>query len=513
MDIGSNIVATKDDLLNIGITLDKLKEDLTLPNPEYSRTVRFNKGRFYKKIDPYLCYLEVKGDKYIIPRYYVEDCECDNDYRVTGRSLSSHSFIKLRDYQEDFINANLSTINAHSGVLIEAPCGHGKTVMGLWLSYMRGVQTMILVPTYYLAEQWKQRIKEFSDSSVFIVKSTDKEVPIDSDFTIVSLDLFSCRHLPNELVENIGHIILDEAHRVGADTYLPILNEIPAFYRTALTATFRRSDGVHRILKYHFGEHIKMNNRFPKPRIYTFRTNVRIKYLLSKSKKYVAFLDFLDSQGVRYRETKSAIEFDEPVERLRVVLENIYKRGDIRKTPYHEVASCLKRSLEMPYSVVDSYLNEHSGRRKQSIRLIQECLNAGRTVLFLSKRKDILRSLHKYFAKYKPMLIIGDNKLSNAEVEYLQNTCPLIFGVTQLAKEGLDIDRLDTLIIHLPIKDTEQAIGRISRLCDKKRFPIGIYLLDDCPITYAVFNNSKKFMAINAEYKGDISLKNISSVL
>lgn len=49
------------------------------------------------------------------------------------------------------------------------------------------------------------------------------------------------------------------------------------------------------------------------------------------------------------------------------------KRGSY-KTAFHEIASCLKRSSEMPYSVVDSYLNEHSGRRKIAIRVIQECL-------------------------------------------------------------------------------------------------------------------------------------------
>ena len=168
----------------------------------------------------------------------------------------------------------------------------------------------------------------------------------------------------------------------------------------------------------------------------------------------------------------------------------------------------------MSYPVVDSYLNEHSGRRKVAIRAIQESLDAGRTVLFLSKRKDTLKALHKYFAKYRPMLIVSEtNERSNEDEEYLQKSCPLIFGVTQLAKEGLDIDRLDTLIIHLPMKDTEQAIGRISRLYKDKQFPLCLYLLDDCSITYAVYNNAKKFFRINADFKGERTPLTIGTVL
>lgn len=513
MKVGSNIVATLSELNRLGVNIDVLKDDLTLPNPEYSNFMRFGKGRFYKKVDTHICYLKKIGDKYIVPRYYIRDLSCVENEMIKGRELTSTCHIKLRDYQEQFVSDNNETIFTKEGILIEAPCGHGKTILGIWLSYVHGVQTMVLVPTYYLAKQWKQRIEECTDASVVILRSADSKIPIDCDFTIVVMDLFSCRTLPKELVSNIGHVMLDEAHRVGAETYLPILDEIPAKYRTALTATFRRSDGVHRILRYHFGEHIKMDNRFPKPLVYGVRTGVTIKGVVSKNRKHTHFLTFLDSIGYPYHETETAIEVA-PTRELRDTLESAYKVGSITKTAYHEVVSCLSKASEMSYSVVESYLDSHSGRRKTAIRVIQECLDAGRTILFLSKRKATLKALHKYFAKYKPMLIVSEtNERSDEDEDYLQNTCPLIFGVTQLAKEGLDIDRLDTLIIHLPMKDTEQAIGRISRLCEDKKTPIGLYLLDDSPITYATYNNAKKFLRINADFKGERTLQTLKTIL
>ena len=100
--------------------------------------------------------------------------------------------------------------------------------MGLWISLERGKQTLVLVPTYYLAKQWQQRISEATTCSSIVIGSSDTEIPVDKDFTIVVMDLFSCRVLPEELVRNVGHVIMDEAHRTGAETYLPILQEIPA---------------------------------------------------------------------------------------------------------------------------------------------------------------------------------------------------------------------------------------------------------------------------------------------
>lgn len=510
MEVGSNIVVTASELSRLGIDIDTLKEDLTLPNPEYANAMRFGKGRFYKKVDSHICYLKKVGDKYIVPRYYMGEL---GKYGNEGRDVSINFKFGLRDYQQKFWDEQGHCFDESTGVLLEASCGSGKTIMAIYFSALRAKQTLVLVPTYYLAKQWKQRIEESTDASCTILSSKDTEIPTDSTFTIVVMELFTCRHLPKELVDNIGHVVLDEAHRVGADTYLPILDEIPAKFRTALTATFRRSDGVHRILKFHFGVHIKMENHFPKPLVYGVRTGVSVKGVVSKNRKHSKLLEFLDDIGYPYHETDSAIAFN-PTKELRDKLEEVYKGGSMTKTAYHEAVSCLSKASEMSYSVVESYLDSHSGRRKTAIRVIQECLDAGRTVLFLSKRKATLKALHKYFARYKPMLIVSEtNARSDEDEAYLQNTCPLIFGVTQLAKEGLDIDRLDTLIIHLPMKDTEQAIGRISRLCDSKKFPVGLYLLDDSPITYATYNNAKRYLRINADFKGERNLNTLNTVL
>ena len=451
--------------------------------------------------------LIISGNIHEIPtklkRKKIAERTINKDPYVTAISAES---IGEGDYYGFTLDGN------HRYCLVDSTVTH-NTILGIWLSYVRGVQTLVIVPTYYLAKQWAQRIAETTTATCTIIKPTDKDVPTDSDFSIVVADLFTCRVLPKELISNIGHVILDEAHRMGAETYMPILDEIPAYYRTALTATFRRQDGMHQILKYHFGEHIKMPNRFPRPEIYAVKTSVEVNALISAKKVKPSFVDFLERNGVKYHETPNALSFQWGKE-LRDSADDLLHTGVLTKTAYREVCAGLKVSQEMQYPTLDSYLNDHAGRRKETIQLIQKCLDAGRTILFLSKRKDTLRALYKYFEKYKPMLIVSEtNTRSEEDENYLQKDCRLIFGVTQLAKEGLDIDRLDTLIIHLPMKDTEQAVGRISRIHPTKQRPVCFYLLDQCPITYAVYSNAKKYFKINGEFKGEIKLRQVPQVL
>lgn len=519
MDIASDIILTESEIERYGTTLDKVKQDLTLPNPQWEGISRFGKSKWaLSKIPRYICYLKEVGGRYVLPRYYFGSMMADpigKDYRVKGSPLSSATFLgSLRPYQSDFL-ADFSLVH-NDGVLLEAACGSGKTVLGIYLSLARGKKTLVLVPTYYLAGQWKERIEAFTRCSCQIVTSKDTKIRTDSDFTIAVLDLFSVRVLPSELVDNIGTVILDEAHRVGAETYLPILGQIPAYYRIALTATFRRADGVHKILKYHFGTHYKMESRFPRPLVYGISTDVSFERLVSKNKPYQSTLEFFDDMGIPYSETKSTITFPSSFagRSMDDLFSGYASKKHLNKTQMREIQSCLKRGSELSYATVDTHLNENCSRMKLTVSTIQKCLDAGRTVLFLSKRKDTLKALYKYFSDYRPMLIVSEtNSRSEEDEKYLQTKCRLILGVIQLAKEGLDIDRLDTLIIHLPMKDTEQAVGRVSRLAKNKQFPLCLYLVDNVPVTWAVFKNAKKFFSINAEFRQVIRLSGLPKIL
>lgn len=507
----SNLIGRKSEFEKLGISFGDIEQNLTLPNPEYIKKKLLGINCSY--LPKTISFLKEENGELILPRHYayVDDFE---DEMVHGRTLDVKSLIVLRDYQQEFIEENKDALSKSDGVLLEASCGSGKTVMGIFLSLQRCKQTLVVVPTYYLAEQWKDRINELTDASVTLITSKTKSIPLDSDFTIIALDTYTCRVLPDGFIKNVGHIILDEAHRLGAETYMPILNEIPAKYRTALTATFRRDDNLHHILKYHFGEHFKMASRFPKPLVYCVRTGVTPMSLLSKADSRTEVVtDFLERNAIPFHQTSGVVSFKETTQ-IDKMLTKERINNELSNSEFQQLRSAFAKAKKLSYTTLDTYLNEHSGRRKTVIKLIRESLKNGRTVLFLSKRKDVLYTLNKVFAEYNPALIISDTKKDNFKNNsYIQNECKLILGVTQLAKEGLDIDRLDTLIIHLPMKDTEQAIGRIARLHPNKKHPICFYLIDNSAVTYSVFNKARQFIEINGDYQRELSLSSAVKVL
>ena len=176
--------------------------------------------------------------------------------------------------------------------------------------------------------------------------------------------------------------------------------------------------------------------------------------------------------------------------------------------------TCMAKSEDLQYSVVESHLSENVGRNKQLFILIQEALNKGRTTLFLGKRKDLLKKMAKRFKEYRPMLVISEtNKRTEEEERYLQNDCKLILGIFALAKEGLDLDRLDLCIISGSMADVEQAVGRISRLHPDKKPPLAIYLLDDSPMLYATFHKAQKSAECCANFIGHRTLTTIKTLL
>ena len=55
---------------------------------------------------------------------------------------------------------------------------------------------------------------------------------------------------------------------------------------------------------------------------------------------------------------------------------------------------------------------------------------------------------------------------------------PVILATFAMAKEGLDIPRLDAEVLATPIGDVEQAVGRIQRPCDQKQAPVLVDIVD-----------------------------------
>lgn len=83
-------------------------------------------------------------------------------------------------------------------------------------------------------------------------------------------------------------------------------------------------------------------------------------------------------------------------------------------------------------------------------------------------------------------------------MKYAETEARVVFGISQLARQGLDIDSLDTIIFHLPIKDVEQPIGRILRVAAGKRSALALFLVDEHKIAEAMLKKAAETCQANA---------------
>lgn len=536
MEIGANITATTSDFINI----DAAELLLVKRNPEYTANKRFSRFQDHD-IPEYLTYMELQANKVIVPRNFPEEHFYPasllklKDARCYGARKTNFKFRKtFRPYQATF-EATLN-YERYNDFLIELPTGHGKTLIGAYIAMKRRVPTLILVPTNFLARQFSGSIKKFFTAKVTVASATKKfELAGDEDFFIISLDLFDSRidKLPADFITYFGHVILDEAHRTGAPAYHPIISRLPAAYRTALTATFRRTDGMDQILQYEFGKHYKLANQFPRPRVYPVRTGIIIDNVLSKFymgkvknsagksvKKKILYpptellVEFMDTIGYEYHETDSCVMFSG---NLAPDIDEQYEKKNITTSKMTLLKRANKKAVETAsYSTLDTYASERKYRRALIISAVKVAVAAGRKVLLLSKRKEsLMRYMRLFEDLYKCTLIVsGTDKFTSEEWENINTEAQVILGIDKLAKEGLDIPDLDTLILEHPLVDTEQALGRINRLAlIFKNYPVCLYFVDDCRAYISVYTKSKRFINMNSTLEKDIYPNKIKDIL
>jgi superfamily II DNA or RNA helicase len=151
----------------------------------------------------------------------------------------------LRPDQEIAVTAMLR----HDAGVLCAPTAFGKTVTAAAMIACRGVNALVLVHRTELLKQWKERLQSFMHVGKGMVgtigggktKSTGK-------IDIAVMQSLSRQGEVNSLVENYGHVIVDECHHVGAASFNAIMKRAKAKYVLGLTATPIRRDGQQPII-------------------------------------------------------------------------------------------------------------------------------------------------------------------------------------------------------------------------------------------------------------------------
>ena len=233
--------------------LDSIGSILTIENPKYEEAERA--GRWTGNLEKFLTYYEIRangnGEKFLVlPRGFLPSllkfCKQHRlrwelrDYTLICEPITFDSQIQLRDYQVPAVEA---AIEKGGGVIV-SPAGSGKTVMGLEIIARLRQPTLWITHTKELLYQAVDRAVQFlgiQKDEIGIVGDGKRTI---GDRLTVGLVQTLVKGIPDELLNDVGTVILDEAHHCPASSFLDVVSQFPAKYRYGLTATPFRKDGL-----------------------------------------------------------------------------------------------------------------------------------------------------------------------------------------------------------------------------------------------------------------------------
>jgi superfamily II DNA or RNA helicase len=291
-----------------------------------------------------------------------------------------------------------------SGGVLCLDVGFGKTVCALAIASRLGLRTMILVHKEFLANQWKERIQQFCPGSTVGIVQQDK-CEIECDFVIGMIQTLSQRVFPPKAFESVGLLIVDEAHHIGARVFSQSMFKVCTKWTLGLTATPDRKDGLGHLLNWFMG-----------PTYFVAR-----------------------------RESQKGVE-------VRVI--------NVEHEAGYNVPLNKFGKVSLPEMVTD--LTENDTRNELIVHTIER-LDTSRNLLVLSDRRAHCEWISSQIDGSS--LYMGGMKREQLEQS---EKARVIVATFSQAHEGLDIPKLDTILLTTPHSDVRQAIGRILREADGK---------------------------------------------
>lgn len=345
-----------------------------------------------------------------------------------GRCISVHFNGKLRNDQQEAVDALASN---NTGVL-SATTAFGKTVTAIGLIARHGVNTLILVHTKALLDQWVQRLEQFliiDDipevkegkrrrkkflSPIGTLSSTGNKLHGIIDIALIQSCISNNEVKP--FTKDYGMVIADECHHVSAVNFEQILRTVNARYVYGLTATPIRKDGHQPII-------------------------------------------FMQCGPIRYNADAKSQMLGQTFHRLLVP----------RFTSFIPI-----NGENFSYAKVTRQIAEDEYRNLLIIKDVISVLKEGRSPIILTSRTSHVALLAELLHPHCPNVValVGSNsaKEKRQKMEQLQSIPPseplAIVATGKYIGEGFDYARLDTLFLVSPVAwkgIVAQYAGRLHR--------------------------------------------------
>ena len=416
------------------------RDNLEMANPDFAKKQRM--GFWTGKTPVKLYFYEIDGNTLVIPfgclrslKPFLTDINQVKQRFLPAEKVDFGGTVPLYDYQEKAVDA---MYHSHYGIL-QSPAGSGKTQMGIALAVKHSVRTLWLTHTKDLLNQSKERAERYIDSDK-LGTITEGKVHIGETMTFATIQTM-CNIDLDKYKDTWDCVIVDECHRVaGTPTtvtrFSHVLNALRARHKYGLSATVHRADGL-----------------------------IKATYSLLGEVVYT-----VPDEAVEDYTMDAVIE---PII-TRVGYSNEYLNYD----------------GTINYTKLITYLCNNEMRNGQIIEHLwigQEHYN-----LILSERVDHLKKLYDRLpTALKPYAVVIDGKTKkdireNAIQDMRDGKKHFLFATYALAKEGLDVPRMDRLYLVTPQKDYAvivQSVGRVRRTFPDKETPY-VYDFVDAGIRY-----------------------------
>ena len=354
------------------------------------------------------------------------------DERQQGRKINVDFKGELRPEQDKALK---ELIRYDNGIL-HAATAFGKTVVSSAIIAQKKINTLIILESSALIEQWKEALEKFLNINEGLPTYETKTGRVrkrksligtlqgahDSMTGIIDIAMAGslCKKGKyHKMMNEYGLVLIDECHHSASETIANVLKEVKAKYVYGVTATPKRGDGLEKINYMLIGP-------------------IRYSYTAKEKAK---------EQGIQHL---------------------VYPRFTRTVPPRGVITD--KMHPDEAYEII----HNNDVRDEQIIEDVKNCVAAGRTPVVLSRYKDHSEKFYERLKSYADhvFLMTGNNskkehrKILEQMHQVDKNESLILIATGSLVGEGFDFPRLDTLFMATPVSFrgvVEQYAGRLNR--------------------------------------------------